>query len=119
MNISFATAENLLQNYYQLRIFAKMLFQILENNGIPTGPVRFVEELFDDPQIKANGLVSQSEHRDAGTVTMMGPTAKFMGTPAEAARPSPALGEHTEEILLELGFSREDYDSWKSSGIIS
>ena len=94
-------------------------FQILENNGIPTGPVRFVEELFDDPQIKANGLVSQSEHRDAGTVTMMGPPAKFMGTPTEAARPSPALGEHTEEILLELGFSREDYDSWKSSGIIS
>ena len=94
-------------------------FQILENNGIPTGPVRFVEELFDDPQIKANGLVSQSEHRDAGTVTMMGPPGKFMGTPTEAARPSPALGEHTEEILLELGFSREDYDSWKSSGIIS
>ena len=94
-------------------------FQILENNGIPTGPVRFVEELFDDPQIKANGLVSQSEHRDAGTVTMMGPPAKFMGTPAEAARPSPALGEHTAEILLELGFSSEDYDSWKSSGIIS
>ena len=94
-------------------------FQILEKRGIPAGPVRFVEELFDDPQIKANGLVSQSEHRDAGTVTMIGPTAKFRGTPAEPALPSPALGEHTLEIIQELGFSTEDYESWKKSGIVT
>ncbi len=93
--------------------------QILEKRGVPAGPVRFVEELFDDPQINANGLVSQSEHRDAGTVTMIGPTAKFRGTPAEPALPSPALGEHTAAIIQELGFSAEDYEAWKKSGIVS
>lgn len=94
-------------------------FQILEERGIPTGPVRFVEELFDDAQIRANGLVSQSKHRDAGTVTMIGPTAKFRGTPAEPALPSPALGEHTAEIMLELGYTNKDYEAWKESGIVS
>ena len=90
----------------------------MEKRGVPAGPVRFVEELFDDAQIKANGLVSQSEHRDAGTVTMIGPMAKFRGTPAEPALPSPALGEHTAAIIQELGFSAQDYEAWKKSGIV-
>ena len=93
--------------------------EIMEKAGIPAGPVRFVEELFDDPQINANGLVSRSEHRDAGTVTMIGPTAKFSGTPAKPAPPSPALGEHTAEILEELGFSNDQFNTWKEAGIVS
>ena len=117
---SIAYAENLTKQAEALfrQKSSTEWFQILEERGIPAGPVRFVEELFDDPQIKANGLVSQSQHRDAGTVTMIGPTAKFRGTPAQPALPSPALGEHTAEIIQELGFSAEDYETWKESGII-
>ena len=81
---------------------------LFENQGIPAGPVRFVEELFDDPQIQANGLMDEVEHRDVGMVKMMGPMAQFSGTPLAADIPSPALGEHTGEILRDLGYSDED-----------
>ena len=92
--------------------------ETLEQRGIPAGPVRFVEELFDDPQIKANGLVTEVEHKDAGAVKMIGPLAKFRGTPMEAKTPSPALGQHSSEILKDLGFSGEDIARWKEAGIL-
>jgi formyl-CoA transferase len=92
--------------------------ETLERRGIPAGPVRFVEELFDDPQIKANGLVTEVEHKEEGAVKMIGPLAKFRGTPMEANTPSPALGQHSSEILKDLGFSGEDIARWKEAGIL-
>jgi formyl-CoA transferase len=92
--------------------------ETLEQRGIPAGPVRFVEELFDDPQIKANGLVTEVEHKEEGAVKMIGPLAKFRGTPMEANTPSPALGQHSSEILKDLGFSGEDIARWKEAGIL-
>ena len=118
---SQAYAENLAKQaeaLFREKTSAEWL-QILEQRGVPAGPVRFVEELFEDSQIKANGLVSQSEHRDAGTVTMIGPTAKFRGTPAEPPLSSPALGEHTAKIIQELGFSAEDCAAWKKAGVLA
>lgn len=105
-----------------LRIFSEKpvheWLSILGKNGIPAGPVRFAEELFDDPQIAANGLLIEVEHRDAGKVRMMGPVAQFSDTPLETSSASPALGEHTAEILQELGYSLEEIQSWKDSGVV-
>jgi formyl-CoA transferase len=89
----------------------------LENQGIPAGPVRFVEELFDDPQVIANGLVADLEHRDAGTLRMVGPMARFSETPLQA-NPPPALGQHTDEILESLGFSEAEIQRWKDAGVV-
>ena len=91
---------------------------ILEEREIPAGPVRFAEQLFDDPQIAANGLMVEVEHRDAGKVKMIGPMAQFSGTPAEAVTPSPALGEHSAEILQDLGFSEEEIRGWRNDGVV-
>ena len=92
--------------------------EILEERGIPAGPVKFAEELFVDRQIQANGLLVQAEHRDAGTVKMMGPLAKFDGDALAPPGPPPALGEHSAEVLEELGFTREQYLSWKREGVV-
>ena len=89
----------------------------LEGQGIPAGPVRFVEELFDDPQVLANGLVADLEHRDAGTLRMVGPLARFSETPLQA-NPSPALGQHTDEILGSLGFSEAEIQRWRELGVV-
>jgi formyl-CoA transferase len=90
---------------------------ILESNGIPCGPVRFVEELFDDPQVQANSLMAELEHAEVGKVRMVGPMAHFSETPLELS-PSPALGQHTDAVLRELGYSAPEIDHWRQKGII-
>ena len=90
---------------------------LLDERGIPAGPVRFIEEVFDDPQVQANGLVAELEHRDAGLLRMVGPLAQFSETPLEATAP-PALGQHTDEVLAELGFDPEEIDGWREEGAL-
>lgn len=92
--------------------------EILEDRGIPAGLVKFAEELFEDVQIQANGLLIEFEHRDAGTVRMMGPLAKFSETALPEPGSSPTLGQHSAEILAELGFSEDEYRQWQQQGIV-
>ena len=91
--------------------------ELLENRGIPAGPVRFVEELLDDPQVAANHLVVDLEHRDAGKIRMAGLLASFSDTPLEALAP-PALGQHSDAVLQELGYTREQIEAWREAGVI-
>ena len=92
---------------------------LFERLSIPAGPLRLVEELIDDPQVQANGLVVEVEHQAAGKVKTMGPLAQFSDTPFPNASASPALGQHTEEILLELGYSPEEVSRWRQDGTVS
>ena len=90
---------------------------LLDDRGIPAGPVRFIEEVFDDPQAQANGLVAELEHRDAGRLRMVGPLAHFSETPLEPT-PPPALGQHTREVLQELGYSNGEIARWREEGVV-
>ena len=92
--------------------------ELLESKGIPAGPVRFIEELFGDPQVLANGLVTEVTHSQEGPVKMVGPMAHFGGTPLPATRPSPGLGEHSAEVLRGLGFTRSDIEGFKDAGVV-
>lgn len=78
-----------------LRIFAE--------NNIPAGPVRTVDELLDDPQLKASGLLREREHPTEGRYVEVGPPVRFSAfdppPPAHAA----LAGEHSEAVAAELG----------------
>ena len=50
---------------------------LLDHAGVPAGPVRFVEELFDHPQVLENNMVVDVQHRDLGTVRIAGPVVHF------------------------------------------
>ena len=91
---------------------------LFEQQGIPAGSVRFIEELLDDPQVKANGLVVEVEHKTVGKVKTMGPLAEFSDTSMLTAAASPSLGQHTEEVLLELGYNKEEITRWQGLGIV-
>ena len=91
---------------------------ILAERGIPAGPVRFIEEMFDDPQVTANGLVDEFTHIQEGAVKMVGPVARFSGAPAPHAPPSPALGQHAAEILAWLGYAPEEAARLRESGAV-
>ncbi|NNJ74970.1 MAG: CoA transferase [Anderseniella sp.] len=85
--------------------------EALEAAGVPAGPVLSIDEMHADPQTIARDMVPEVDHTVAGTVKTIGAPVKFHGTPAGVKRPAPLLGEHTEEVLAEAGFSAEEIEA--------
>ena len=88
------------------------------DRGIPSGPVKFVQELLDDDQVLENDLVVELEHGAVGPVKMVGPIVQMSKTPLKARFASPVLGEHTDSLLLELGYSLSDISALRSKNIV-
>ncbi|GAB6274389.1 MAG: CaiB/BaiF CoA-transferase family protein [Peptococcaceae bacterium] len=82
------------------------------------GPVYSLPEAFNDPQVLYRKMIFEMEHPRLGTIKQLGFPIKLSETPAEAKLPPPELGEHTESVLLRLGYAKEDIDNFKKDGII-
>ena len=75
----------------------------LDAADVPCAPVLTRHELLSDPQVVANGLVVEFTQPGLGRVRQARPAARFERTPSRIRRPAPAIGEHTREILAQLG----------------
>jgi len=75
---------------------------ILQQAGLPCGPINTIQDVFNHPQAPARNFKVEIEHPTAGLVGLPGFPYKISQTPAQLRRPPPLLGEHTEEILTEL-----------------
>lgn len=71
--------------------------------GVPCGPVYGIDQVLQDPQVLAQQMVLDVEQPGYGLVRMLGFPMKFASTPCQVRRPAPKLGEHTADILAELG----------------
>lgn len=78
--------------------------QTLERAGVPAGPVLTIHEMLEHPQTAARGMVTEVPHTRLGAVKTLGFPTRLTGTPAEVRRGAPVLGEHTQEVLAELGY---------------
>jgi crotonobetainyl-CoA:carnitine CoA-transferase CaiB-like acyl-CoA transferase len=83
---------------------AEYWIDLLNREGIPSGPILTIEEMFNHPQIAAREMLLKMPHPAIGTYLTTGLAAKLSGTPGKITRP-PLLGEHTEEVLRANGFS--------------
>jgi formyl-CoA transferase len=90
----------------------------LDANDIACGPIRFVEELWDDPQVLANRYLEEYEHTLLGPIRGPAPVIRMSATPTRVARASPALGEHTDEVMGRLGFTSEEIEGLRGRAII-
>jgi crotonobetainyl-CoA:carnitine CoA-transferase CaiB-like acyl-CoA transferase len=90
----------------------------LNQAGVPCGRVMNLAEVFADPQVQAQDMVLEVEHPGHGPVRMTGFPIKFSETPARLRHPAPALGEHTDQVLRELGYAPDQIAGLKARGVL-
>lgn len=81
---------------------------LLEGAEVPAAPVRGIADLLDDPHLAAVDFFISAPHPTEGTLRMPGFPARWSATPPDYRRAAPGLGQHTDEILAELGLLRDD-----------
>ena len=94
--------------------------QLLEEMGVPCSPVEeeYVENLFTDVHSLETGIIVQKSHFELGEIEQAGPLLNFSETPGLVGRAAPALGQHTKEILSELGYTSEAIDDLKAMKVV-
>lgn len=91
----------------------------LQEAGVPCGPINAVSEAVNDPHTISRDLVREVTHPSMGTYRQVGVPVKMSDTPAQLRRASPALGEHTDEVLAqELGYTAERIAALRGAGVI-
>jgi len=86
--------------------------------GVPAAPINTVDEVFRDPQVLARDMLLEMPHPKLGTIKMAGIPYKLGDTPATARRHPPLLGEHTDEVLGQLGLSPDELARLRREGAI-
>ena len=111
-----ALAKTLDETFSQ-RTTAQWL-EILERAGVPSGPIYSFSEVYDDPHVQARGMEVETEHATAGRVRNIGIPVKLSETPGSIRRSAPALGQHTDEILGEFGYSEAEIGQLRNDGAL-
>jgi crotonobetainyl-CoA:carnitine CoA-transferase CaiB-like acyl-CoA transferase len=93
-------------------------FELLIHNDIPAGKVYTPDEVFSDPQVLHRQMVIEVEHPTLGKIKQVGIAPKFSSTPGKVRSVSPLPGEHTNEILQELGYKRKEIENLRREGVV-
>jgi crotonobetainyl-CoA:carnitine CoA-transferase CaiB-like acyl-CoA transferase len=91
---------------------------VLEEKGVPCGPVYDMLQALADPQTTAREMVVEVEHSTLGPVKTIGLPVKFSATPGKVRSGAPRYGEHTHEVLTELGFDADEIAAFEAEGAI-
>lgn len=97
---------------------SRIWLERMDAAGLPAGPVLDILQMHADPQTHARDMVVTVDHPVAGKVQTLGHPIKFSQTPARIGRAAPTLGQHSREVLDELGFPQEEIDKMISSGAV-
>ncbi|MCH8114346.1 MAG: CoA transferase [Chloroflexi bacterium] len=94
-------------------------FKKLRAHDIPCDPIRYVEEMIEDEQVLANRYVIELDHHTGHKIRTSGPILRFEdGMPPEN-KSSPALGEHTDEVLADIGYKPDEIAELRSQGSVT
>ncbi|MFQ6052855.1 MAG: CaiB/BaiF CoA transferase family protein [Candidatus Bathyarchaeia archaeon] len=96
------------------------IVEALSAESVPAAPILQIDQVLEDPHVKARGIITSTEHPTAGTVRSPGFPVKLSRKPATIRMPAPLLGQHNEEVLTQLlGYSEEQVDELRKEGVIT
>jgi crotonobetainyl-CoA:carnitine CoA-transferase CaiB-like acyl-CoA transferase len=104
--------HDVLEEYFRKRDTADWI-EILNKAGVPSGPIYSIDQAFADPQVKTLGMVQK-----VGDVPYLGQPVTLSRTPSHAYAHPPKQGEHTAQVLQEIGFSPEKIEELRKKGIV-
>ncbi len=90
----------------------------LNRAGIPSGEILSLEEALNSPQVEHRQTIKSVQEKELGELKLFNLTAKFEKTPGDICSPPPRLSQHTEAILLGLGYSEEEVREFKEKGVV-
>ena len=90
----------------------------LEAHDVLCAPVNRYADLADDPQIRASGMIIEDKHPRGGAFRTLAPAITFTATPGTLRTPAPALGEHTDTVLAEIGVPPEELGALRAAGTL-
>ena len=90
----------------------------LDARDIPCGPINTYQDVMVDPQVNAREMVVETQHPTLGVISTLGTPIKMSATPLIPGRPAPLLGQHTDEILEEAGYSRTDIAELRAAQVV-
>ncbi len=90
----------------------------LAQADVPAGPINDLAAAFAAPQVAARGIVTEVEHPALGIIRQVGPPFQLHATPASVRTPPPLLGEHSDEVLAELGFSPSEVERFHAERVV-
>jgi formyl-CoA transferase/CoA:oxalate CoA-transferase len=90
---------------------------ILLAAGVPVGAINDIGQVVEHPQVKARGALVEVVHKRAGKMRVVGPAVRLSATPASVRSASPIMGEHTDEVLMELlSLSKAEIATLRAAG---
>ena len=114
----FEALGSLLHNAF-LTFTTSEIMERLHSQEVPAAQVNSVDDVFTDPQVVNNSIIHEWTHPDAGLIKMARPPVRWGTTEPEIKWSTDHLGQHTEEILKEYGFTEADIHELEKSNIIS
>ncbi len=90
----------------------------LEGAGIPCGPINDLRQVFEDPQVRHRGMRREVDHPLAGRAALVASPIRLSGTPVEPPAAPPTLGQHTDEVLADLGLTEAEVDALRAAGVV-
>lgn len=92
--------------------------ELLNEIGVPCGPVHKLDQVFADPQVQHLGIAQPVEHPRLGTLQLVGQPFSLSRTPQRLSRATPERGEHNDELLRELGYDDARIAALRDAGVI-
>ncbi|MBP1933888.1 CaiB/BaiF CoA transferase family protein [Ammoniphilus resinae] len=90
----------------------------LDEAGVPGGPVYTYDQTLNDPHIQARDMIVEMQHPKLGDIKTIGIPIKFSKTPLQIRTPAPWLGQHTNQVLQDLGLSEEEVKELYQEGVV-